>query len=300
MRFADRNNLKLIIFLIIFSYSYSRCPVISIQNITTFIISNEKFGLEEDKRISNAGFARLIDKKKFAVAYSMINKKNNRLVRMIVLNDSFKPIQSYRDALSSFRRPINSKTGLHGILLRNRINNSISNVEFVHGMDPRVFVNGSYIFLLLNRYFHATKKTEMVLGTISQDLDGFFSNEIILNSSLLSVHGQKNWSPFVYGDEIYFVYSISPHLIVRYQSPIPVFSKSAVTNMSTVQILHRTTALNFAEYWEPRYGTLRGGTPSVRLNRTHFISAFHSSTNMKINENCLRNYFMVCAKIDNQ
>lgn len=75
---------------------------------------------------------------------------------------------------------------------------------------------------------------------------------------------EKNWSPFAYQNELYLVYSISPHIIFK-------------------PVIETSTCLQVAETddevsWD--WGILRGGTPALEIEEG-YLSIFHSVQKMK-------------------
>lgn len=79
--------------------------------------------------------------------------------------------------------------------------------------------------------------------------------------------------------ELYFVYRIQPHIITKvYQSP-----DSAEIN---TEIAFVTEAKRLQWPW----GELRGGSPALPINDTHYLTFFHSSG--KFNKFVFRTYVM--------
>ena len=70
---------------------------------------------------------------------------------------------------------------------------------------------------------------------------------------------EKNWTPFVWKNELYLVYEITPHTIIK-------------PDLATgfCQLIEKES---FAEDW--KFGPLRGGTPAIVSNHL-YISFFHS------------------------
>ncbi len=75
-----------------------------------------------------------------------------------------------------------------------------------------------------------------------------------------SVFVEKNWSPFVYEDKIYVIYSDQPRLILE-------------VDPTTGYCTEVTTAM--ASDWEWNWGIVRGGTPAY-LIENRFLTFFHS------------------------
>ena len=75
---------------------------------------------------------------------------------------------------------------------------------------------------------------------------------------------EKNWVPFVYGDQLLFAYSLTPHRIFFPQLEIGECKTLFTTSASLL--------------W--KWGILRGGTPALRMNNRRYLAFFHSSTKM--------------------
>ena len=73
---------------------------------------------------------------------------------------------------------------------------------------------------------------------------------------------QKNWAPFVYKNQMYLSYNLNPHEVL---SPN---KKSGVCSVLYDSEFHPA-------WW--RYGTIRGGTPSVLVDG-RYLGFFHSSS----------------------
>lgn len=89
---------------------------------------------------------------------------------------------------------------------------------------------------------------------------------------------EKNWSPFLYESQIYFVYSLQPLEILQVAN---YNSSNRVANMSVV------SALNCHSHWE--YGHMRGGTPFLLVGDV-YLSFFHSRVVLKGGK--MTTYFM--------
>ncbi|CDZ80636.1 hypothetical protein BN1013_01153 [Candidatus Rubidus massiliensis] len=90
---------------------------------------------------------------------------------------------------------------------------------------------------------------------------------------------EKNWTPFVYNNNLLLSYSLTPHKIL-----LPIFGQNRC----------ETLALSNANLnW--KWGELRGGTPAVLIDNERYFSIFHSSINMETTHSEGKNishYFM--------
>ena len=74
---------------------------------------------------------------------------------------------------------------------------------------------------------------------------------------------EKNWSPFVHGGELYFSYSLEPHVVLRCGW---VGGRCALAHNSSSELMRGYGALG---------QSLRGGTPYVRLSTGGLLAAMH-------------------------
>jgi predicted GH43/DUF377 family glycosyl hydrolase len=81
---------------------------------------------------------------------------------------------------------------------------------------------------------------------------------------------EKNWTPFMVNNEIRFIYSFSPFVVMDQHGIISDYSKNSV------------------EWYTSQYGMIRGGTPSIPFKDPLWITFTHSS--IATNEG--RCYFM--------
>lgn len=167
-------------------------------------------------------------------------------IGVVMLNDAFDPIE--KPQFLSVRRS-RSKTP--------------SQSE-----DPRVFSYRGRTFIVFN------DNLEIENPTLWQRRDMFLAelfyvnNHYLLSSPIKLIHDtkyntqwwQKNWFPFEWNNELYFVYMMNPHEIV-----LPNLIKGNCYPMyeTTVEI-----------DWV--WGDLRGGTPA-QLVDGEYLSFFHSS-----------------------
>lgn len=75
---------------------------------------------------------------------------------------------------------------------------------------------------------------------------------------------EKNWVPFDYQDDLHLAYSVVPHRIFRY------VGKEACETICETKM---------DPQWE--WGTLRGGTPALKIDNQFYLTFFHSSKTMK-------------------
>ncbi len=127
--------------------------------------------------------------------------------------------------------------------------------------DPRIFQNGNHYFLVFNEPVPNTKRLRgMRMGEIDLEQK---SLETIRSLNINSHRVEKNWSPFVYEGKSHFIYSITPHRVLKYPSLQP-------ANLGAESILSET------DWSRERWGSPRGGTPAQLIDG-EYLSFFHSA-----------------------
>ena len=89
---------------------------------------------------------------------------------------------------------------------------------------------------------------------------------------------EKNWAPFSYQNLLLFSYTLAPHKVF-----LPLIGESRCATIADNQ--------NFSQW---SWGTLRGGTPALKIEN-HYLAFFHSSISLKSvqsNQQTMTHYFM--------
>ncbi len=86
------------------------------------------------------------------------------------------------------------------------------NVECGGIEDPRIFKFNDNIFVLGNGLTKNTKQREMYLYNVNKDkiVKLWFTNH-----DISKISQQKNWTPYVYKDELYFIYSFNELCVLK-------------------------------------------------------------------------------------
>lgn len=136
--------------------------------------------------------------------------------------------------------------------------------------DPRLFAVNEQYYMLYNDAVHDKKRREMFLAKINVDKSQLQVSELqLLEYAPGKRQDQKNWMPLVYNNDIYFIYSIDPHIVLR-------LDKDQLHSIPTLNN-------NIQSQWP--YGIIRGGTPAVYVNDLNgYLAFFHSSLPYKPNE----------------
>ena len=173
---------------------------------------------------------------------------------------------------------------------------TINNGEILNfGIDPRIveFHDGK-LGIAYNyqrfRFIH-TRYAEIIRDP--QDNVRMLKS---FNNLIFSQQWEKNWTPFVYLDEVHFIQSINPLRILKISKEI---NPHNVTNVkeSWVHYEHgdmKIESVKDAVYTHWRYGWLRGGTNALLIDfNTHsiYLSFFHSTAKL-LNDGTLETYFM--------
>lgn len=94
---------------------------------------------------------------------------------------------------------------------------------------------------------------------------------------------QKNWTPFTYGNNTFFVYSVFPFHRVLKSLPTLHAADTVQTTTVTLTRAHNTSVWNFGE--------IRGGSPAIRTP-VGYLSFFHSSSRGQSSRWWATSYFM--------
>lgn len=140
--------------------------------------------------------------------------------------------------------------------------------------DPRLFKWNDKIFLLYNDSIDGTvfgprkmHLAEITSPSGAKNLEFGPAIRLVYDQEIKT---EKNWSPFIHNDQIYFIYSFQPLLVlerVKTTNSEWYFSKAwPLDNMHPREL-----------QW--KYGHLRGGTPAVSdpLDSDSYVTLFHAS-----------------------
>lgn len=156
--------------------------------------------------------------------------------------------------------------------------------------DPRLFRWNEKIFLLYNDSLDGNVfgPRKMFLAEITSPLG---AKKLEFGPAIRLMYDQeikteKNWSPFIHNNQIYFIYSFQPLLVLE-------------------RVKTRNSEWHFSKAWplenmhprelQWRYGHLRGSTPAVTdpLDSDSYVTLFHASlASPQGNFAFKRDYFM--------
>ena len=169
-----------------------------------------------------------------------------------------------------------------GWLRQNAALMAAANPAYAHidlkGEDPRLFqMEDGSVLVSFARRFQQLPEIRMAHAQLYfHDMDDnsrINMDDIVdlaIEDKVEQFHDQKNWTPFEYKGELYYVNSIWPFQVVN----ITVDSKKAWMGLATM--LTNVAFHNLKTHWE--YGHIRGGTPALHIGNDTYFSFFHSST----------------------
>ncbi len=156
-------------------------------------------------------------------------------------------------------------TGLHWLDLTAKSDLYITDPE-----DPRIFWFKHNLYLLYNAQISTS--VQMVLSRMQRIGAGYsIANIQPLNFTKNPGTKEKNWSPFVYQDQLHFIYSANPTLILRYDEK----HANLLVESETFYPSNKLSNL-----W--KYGQISGGTPALYIPEWNaYLTFFHSFKNYK-------------------
>ena len=206
-------------------------------------------------------------------------------------------------------------------------------------MDPRFFTlknQGRKLLYVLMNYPHIEDRhftRIMMLAKVDYDLKGFYiaaENIHFYDASQFSWKIQKNWVPYIENDKLLLALSINPHIMVNFtfdpdfedekskkarfnyliKNRIPfvyeemtshIYWNFPVSKNNPIELVTISHSTQFNDtFWVSKYGVLRGGTPGIVYNESHFISVFHSSHAHANKFELAENYFMGAYLVERQ
>jgi predicted GH43/DUF377 family glycosyl hydrolase len=236
--------------------------------------------------------------------YSFLDKNDKFIedIKEIKLPDNshqnFNPsIVPYKNHyLLSYRHKKTKKSYSHEVYLVELDNNfnpisqpqlldiPIPKIAAITVQDPRLFEFNNDLYMTFNNYYDK----KMYISQIVEKNDEFVVHNLNIITKHPLAHGQimeKNWSPFVYSDSIFFIRSFDPYFVYKYDK-----NTNSCTNIT----------FNYSEIeWE--YGQIRGGTPCLKINN-NFLTFFHSSKKFfsSFHNKSLKHYIIGAALISSE
>ena len=158
------------------------------------------------------------------------------------------------------------------------IENEISELNMeIKGQDPRMIVhNDSFVQLFFTSILNGLQHQKMGVAELRYLSDHgrlnltYKAQPIIPGYPLDRSLNQKNWSPFIHGDEVYLVQSIHPFTVVRMEG-------YGLASIEAKIVSHIDYEFEYSIA-----GELRGGTNALRLD-DFYLSFFHVRTKLPYN-----------------
>lgn len=139
--------------------------------------------------------------------------------------------------------------------------NILRNGKEIDVQDPRLFIFQNEIYICFNMQIREVAQGARQMYFAKLDLSKGIPDELDLKRiDYGRYRTEKNWTPFEYEGELYF---ISDHSNQR------VFKVDVETGVAVEQSTHGRVS------WP--YGQVRGGSPAIPLNDEEFFTFFHSS-----------------------
>jgi predicted GH43/DUF377 family glycosyl hydrolase len=154
--------------------------------------------------------------------------------------------------------------------------------------DPRLLArkDGSLLILYTAKESYETpSKQGYSIATMNSAQQIKLSDSVLLDGHSMSP-GQKNWIPLEYQDELYFIQSVNPLVVLKHIT-------TDEKQVGKLEIVYEGAPLQDLP-WGDKYGSIkpsiRGGTPAIMV-KGRYLAFFHSVTHLQENYK-MRTYFM--------
>lgn len=123
--------------------------------------------------------------------------------------------------------------------------------------DPRTILYKNNLYVFLNSWTKENNKVRMVCYKIN------YQGEVLgfKNINYGIQRQEKNWTPFVYNDEIYLSYNLNPHTVLKYD-----FDSNFCSLINQSGYVFKN--------W--KHGIIRGGTNAIPFEN-QYLTFFHST-----------------------
>lgn len=246
-----------LLFLSFFNLAYSSPSIDLEENPDKFILETRQIHIDKYPDAFNPSIIRYNDSILLSFRIRDPLLKTTHQIGLIFLDNDFNPISK------TYLLKINAQSG--------------------HSMaqDPRLLLLGEDLFMVYNDNLGSPHPgiRRMLRGKIQ--FDG--SSCYIDNPEMCAYFDQenkkrheKNWTPFVYEDQLMLSYTLQPHTILM---PIENYCVSLCSTPTNIK-------------WE--YGELRGGSQAFLVGN-EYLSFFHSSIDMTTKQSAgkkMPHYFM--------
>ena len=169
-----------------------------------------------------------------------------------------------------------------------------SNVIEMNMGDPRfLLLSNGKLFVVFSRHNQHKRLIVIHAEIFTKNISDLSVQHIYINDTIFTTFGnvdQKNWTPFEFNRQLYFIVSIWPFHVAEI---ISVDGKSWIGNPSTIsfQQLDMDSCLKWQ--WSKYEVMIRGGTQAIQLSNNTYFGIFHSSNNVSnVDYGVLQTYFM--------
>lgn len=141
---------------------------------------------------------------------------------------------------------------------------STTNLHLKHATDPRLIWTKKNELLMIYSYYENNMEEEHIVGNIvMENKNNFIKSPRMRISSPILKNRQKNWVPFVYEKEIYFVGEVNPHRIYRLDTD-----------------KFNCAELAYSSDWKSNWFNrehMRGSSSPILLDKETFLGTFHTA-----------------------
>lgn len=165
----------------------------------------------------------------------------------------------------------------------------------VQVVDPRLLGTRNNRYYVVSNRYRKDGRIIVIFAELYTDTSQSNTTSRIYMEDIVYVenfkHDEKNWTPFEWGNEIYFLSSIWPFTVVKVSVDA---KKTWVGNGNIISTLDLDFVSCFRWPWSiGRHLVLRGGTQALMLSNTTYISIFHTFNNMtSLDNGALKTYVM--------
>jgi predicted GH43/DUF377 family glycosyl hydrolase len=154
--------------------------------------------------------------------------------------------------------------------------------------DPRLLArkDGSLVILYTAKHSYQTpQKQGYSIATMDCAQQIKLSDSVLLDGHSMAPV-QKNWIPLEYQDELYFIQSVNPLVVLKHTT-------TDEKQVGKLEIVYEGAPLQELP-WDDKYGSIkpsiRGGTPAIMV-KGRYLAFFHSVTQLQANWE-MKTYFM--------
>ena len=134
--------------------------------------------------------------------------------------------------------------------------------------DTRLFYIGEKLYLCCCVFFPAQEISRLGVAELDQQTLEARWITTLDKSNPLKI--EKNWVPVVYNEDLYFLYSLTPHVVLQTEQ-----STNGVLTQKTNPLSSAAPVPKLVRRWTKKWGFISGGTPAIRME-DKYLTIFHS------------------------